>query len=136
MDATVNPIRLFSGKVERIIAPNAVEATLHIGFGVRVLKRLVLAEVPLISDEHWEAARRCMIVLAGAKPVYVLCNSQSPHMVVNEVSLFVPASSPPTELSRKIEGKTHLTVGPYLKYLQLANFDIRVVWQHLNKRSG
>lgn len=135
MTVSVKSTRLFQAHTKRIISPVTVEASIELGFGVCVTKRICLDGDMVIDDKSWEAAKHCFVVMLGKKTFLTVLDMTTTHPHVVNALVYIEAKNAPEELVEVIEGQRLLNVGKYMRWLSESKpgpFCIRRVYEHVN----
>lgn len=131
------PSRLLDGHVIRVQTVNCVEVSLHLPFGISVVKSVLLEDVELkdVPPKLRQAAHHCLIVLLGGKDVVVHTSDENKRdgfvlgrVYLNERVYGAPAGmAVPFGLDAPM-----LEVSAFYRWLSGVNYDITAVKAVLN----
>lgn len=130
-------IKRFAAQTVKVSAPNLVDVSLRLDFGVLLERQVRIANAPSIESlgAMYNAALQCLIVLCGGKSLVVdLDPSQRNHEVTGVVAVTSRAVPLGCGFS-KADGTRLLDVGAYLYVLREHGYDKRVLLAALNGKT-
>lgn len=127
--------RPFIANVIRVDSPVSIEASLDLGFGITVLRKIILETVSIsdIPEGCRDRAFHCLIVLLGGKQVLAkVDDKRRDGVLVGRVYLTQQLRQPPVELT-KVQGYDLVDVSDLFHWLKFGRFDVEVLKAALRK---
>lgn len=133
---------LFAARTVRVHAPNVLEATLDLGFGVSITRLLRLDNVSMegLDDEARARATHCLVVLAGGKRLIVQTDDVETYRNPIDARIYLEERT-----FGKLVGQTFdmspainpvLELSPFVNWLGERGFEIDDVKRALNGNGG
>lgn len=133
---------LFPARTVCVHAPNLIEATLDLGFGVSLTRifRLDTVSTDGLDEEAYSRAKHCLVVLLGGKRLLVQPQDERTFKNPIEARIYLDEKT-----HGKLVGQTCgmstsvdpvLEVGPYVNWLRARGFDLDDVKFALNGYGG
>lgn len=123
----------YEAKVERVESPTALRLRIDLGLGVTSSRSVQIGCDTPATPQSYDNAMRCLVVLCASKTVLVTLDT-TPHATERLLAkqILVPARNPAPEARVDTANRTWMDLAQYLRLLRDANYDIRLVWLHLN----
>lgn len=133
---------LFRARTVRVHAPNVIEATLNLGFGIGVTRLLRLDNVS--SDDLDEETRRraahCLVVLVGGKSLLAQVADTQTYAVPVEARVYLNERTYGRQVGHTFNLSDAvdpvLELSPFMGWLGARGFDVDDVKRALNGNGG
>lgn len=130
-------IKRFTAHTVKVSAPNLVDVSLRLDFGVLLERQVRIANAPPADSlgAMYNAALQCLIVLCGGKSLVVDLDPSQRNHEVNGVVAVASRTVPLDCGFSKADGTRLLDVGAYLYVLREHGYDRRMLLAALNGKS-
>lgn len=129
-------IRTYPARTIRVLAPDAADIDVDLGFGIHVTRRVTIEGVDrqAIPRHLKDNAAHCLVVLLGGKSLYVTLDVGQ-HVPVVPARVFLNAkvfNLPADALQSEFKGRMLVDAGWFFSTLVLGGFDLDTVKLVLN----
>lgn len=148
MSETVEQVRIFNARVERVVSPSVIDVYVGLGMGVMILRRVTIDHAPgvprpsrpshagiPVSDTFpgsVDDAMQCLIILCGGKKVRIEAATES-HDFHLTARVGVKAKQPPRDAVWNVGDTALLDVGQFMAKLAASgDYDVMSVRTALN----